>query len=143
MAPPTICLLLLASFLIQAQTQFQVHAEDQAFTSIVISQKGLDFLKELLVTEAVSSIIPLQVPQIEKSMRIPFLGSVHMVVSNITIYGIDVGPSYIKLGDDGIAIIASETTCNLSMNWYYSYSTWLAPVEVSDKGSASVQVWTR
>lgn len=63
-----------------------------------------------------------------------------MVVSNITIYGIDVGPSYIKLGDDGIAIIASETTCNLSMNWYYSYSTWLAPVEVSDEGSASVQV---
>ncbi|KAL6143972.1 hypothetical protein ACLB2K_054667 [Fragaria x ananassa] len=140
MAPPIMLLLLLASFLIPTQTQFQVEAKDEAFTSIVISQKGLDFLKELLVTEAVSSIIPLQIPRIEKSVRFPFLGSVEMVVSNITIYGIDVGSSYVKLGDDGIAIIASKTTCNLSMNWYYSYTTWVAPIEVEDEGSASVQV---
>ncbi|KAL6136989.1 hypothetical protein ACLB2K_062284 [Fragaria x ananassa] len=140
MAPPIMLLLLLTSFLIPTQTQFQVEAKDEAFTSIVISQKGLDFLKELLVTEAVSSIIPLQIPRIEKSVRFPFLGSVEMVVSNIKIYGIDVGSSYVKLGDDGIAIIASKTTCNLSMNWYYSYTTWVAPIEVEDEGSASVQV---
>lgn len=40
-----------------------------------------------------------------------------------------------------MALVASGTTCNLSMNWFYSYqNTWLVPVEVSDKGGASVQV---
>ncbi|XP_021832572.1 putative BPI/LBP family protein At1g04970 [Prunus avium] len=140
MAPPTIVLLLIASFFISTQTHLQVQATDDAFTSIVISQKGLDFLKDLLITKAVSSIIPLQLPQISKSTRIPFLGNVNMVLSNITIYGIDVGTSYFKLGDDGIDIIASGTTCNLSMSWYYSYSTWIAPVVVSDEGRASIQV---
>ncbi|EEF33422.1 Lipopolysaccharide-binding protein precursor, putative [Ricinus communis] len=63
-----------------------------------------------------------------------------MVVSNFTIYEINVLSSYVKPGDSGIAIIASGTTCNLSMNWYYQYSTWLLPVEIADKGRASVQV---
>lgn len=73
-------------------------------------------------------------------MKIPFVGNVHMVLSNTTIYKIDVSESYVKPGDTGIAIIVSGATCNLSMNWYYSYSTWLVPVEISDRGSASVQV---
>lgn len=141
MAPPTILFLLIASFFLAPPPHLQVQAADQAFTSVVISQKGLDFLKDLLVTQAVSSIIPLQLPKISKSKRIPFLGNVNMVLSNITIYGIDVGPSHFELGDDGIAIIASGVTCNLSMNWHYSYSTWIAPVVVSDEGRASIQVW--
>ncbi|XP_009365155.2 putative BPI/LBP family protein At1g04970 [Pyrus x bretschneideri] len=140
MAPPTILFLLIASFFLAPPPHLQVQAADQAFTSVVISQKGLDFLKDLLVTQAVSSIIPLQLPKISKSKRIPFLGNVNMVLSNITIYGIDVGPSHFELGDDGIAIIASGVTCNLSMNWHYSYSTWIAPVVVSDEGRASIQV---
>lgn len=63
-----------------------------------------------------------------------------MVLSNSTIYEIDVSESFVKPGDTGIVIIASGATCNLSMNWYYSYSTWLVPVQISDTGSASVQV---
>lgn len=39
-----------------------------------------------------------------------------------------------------MVIVASGTTCNLSLNWYYAYSTWLGPVKISDRGSASVQV---
>jgi lipopolysaccharide-binding protein len=116
---------------------------DQAFTSVVLSRQGLDFLKDLLINKAVSSIIPLKLPKIEKSVRIPFVGSVHMVLSDTTIYKIDVSESYVKPGDAGIVIIVSGATCNLSMNWYYSYSTWLVPVEISDTGSASVQVWLR
>ncbi|PKI32552.1 hypothetical protein CRG98_047050 [Punica granatum] len=63
-----------------------------------------------------------------------------MVLSNVTIYEIGVPTSYVRPGDAGVTIIASETTCNLSMNWYYSYSTWLVPIEVTDKGRASVKV---
>ncbi|KAF2284848.1 hypothetical protein GH714_031201 [Hevea brasiliensis] len=63
-----------------------------------------------------------------------------MRLSNITIYEIDVLSSFVKPGDTGIAIVASGATCNLSMSWYYQYSTWLLPVEIADRGNASVQV---
>ena len=138
MAPSIVLLLLAASFFIPTQTQLL--STEQSFTSVVLSQQGLDFLKNLLVTKAISSIIPLELPRIEKSTKIPF-GSIDAVISNITIHGIDVDSSYIKLGETGIAIIASGATCDLSMNWYYSYSTWLLPVLVSDEGSASIRVW--
>ncbi|MBA0715477.1 hypothetical protein Golax_014370 [Gossypium laxum] len=119
----------------------QLTTQDESFTSILVSQNGLDFVKDLLVNEAISSIIPLQLPAtIEKSARIPFLGNVHMVISNVTIYKIDVLASYVKLGNSGIAIVASGTTCNLTMNWHYTYSSWLVPIEISDGGRASVEV---
>lgn len=63
-----------------------------------------------------------------------------MLLSNITIYQLQVLDSYVKPGDTGLAIVASGTTCNLSMDWSYEYSTWLYPVEISDKGHASVEV---
>lgn len=128
----------MASFFIPTNSHLEL--TDQAFTSVALSQQGLDFVKNLLIDEAISSIIPLQLPKIEKSVKIPFVGNVHMVLSNTTIYKIDVSESYVKPGDTGIAIIVAGATCNLSMNWYYSYSTWLVPVEISDRGSASVQV---
>uniref|UniRef100_A0A7N0TB78 Lipid-binding serum glycoprotein C-terminal domain-containing protein n=1 Tax=Kalanchoe fedtschenkoi TaxID=63787 RepID=A0A7N0TB78_KALFE len=113
---------------------------DQAFISLLISTKGLDFVKDLLITQAVSSLTPLQLPNIENSAKIPVVGEVHIQLSNITIYHFDVTRSHVKPGDTGIAIIAYGAACNMSMNWFYSYSTWLVPIKISDKGSASVQV---
>ncbi|KAI3456871.1 hypothetical protein Pfo_013534 [Paulownia fortunei] len=63
-----------------------------------------------------------------------------MVLSNITIERIHVTSSTLKTGDSGILLDVSGATANLSMNWKYSYSTWLLPITVSDKGSATVQV---
>lgn len=131
----------MASFFIPTHTHLD--STDQAFTSLVISQQGLDFLKDLLTSKAVSSIISLKLPRIEKTVEIPFLGNVHMVLWNITINEVGVGSSYIKPGDTGIAMIASGMTCNMSMNWHYSYSTWLFPFVVSDEGGASIGVWLR
>ena len=138
---PTILFILIASLFIP--TLSHIESTDEAFTSIVISQQGLDFVKYLLIDKAISSIVPLKLPKIEKSVKIPFVGNVHMVLSNTKIYQIDVSESYVKLGDAGITIIVSGATCNLSMDWYYSYNTWLVPVEISDRGSASVQVLLR
>ncbi|KAJ1389021.1 Lipid-binding serum glycoprotein, C-terminal [Sesbania bispinosa] len=135
---PFFVLLLLASSLTHGYAQFQ--PKDQAFISLLITQNGLDFVKDLLVNKAISSIIPLRLRNIEKTVKIPVVGNVHMVLSNITIYQIDVPSSHVKPGETGISIIASGATCNLSMNWYYSYSTWFGPVEISDKGRAEVQV---
>ncbi|KAB1208762.1 hypothetical protein CJ030_MR6G024798 [Morella rubra] len=134
---PAVLFILIATFLVP--THSHLEPTDQAFTSVVLSQQGLDFLKDLLIDNAISSIIPLQLPNIEKSLKIPFVGTVYMVLSNSTIYEIDVSESFVKPGDTGIVIIASGATCNLSMKWYYSYSTWLVPVQISDTGSASVQ----
>jgi hypothetical protein len=107
---------------------------------MLITQNGLNFVKDLLVEKAISSIVSLQLPNIEKGTKIPFLGNVYMMLSNITIYEIDVGSSNVKPGENGILILASGVSCNLSVNWYYSYSTWIGPVKISDKGSAQVQV---
>ncbi|CAA7054088.1 unnamed protein product [Microthlaspi erraticum] len=116
------------------------HSQSDSFTSVLVTQNGLDFVKDLLVNKAIASIIPLQIPRIEKSVRIPFLGGIDVVVSNLTIYELDVASSYVKLGETGVVIVASGTTCNLSMNWHYSYTTWLAPIQIADQGIASVQV---
>ncbi|KAL5798008.1 hypothetical protein ACOSQ2_002828 [Xanthoceras sorbifolium] len=137
-------LLIASSSLCIATSHSQTHfrsTDQESFTSIVISQKGLDFVKDLLITQAISSIIPLRLPKIEKTVEIPVIGNVHMFLSNITIYSINVLSSYVNPGESGVAIVASGATCNLSMNWSYKYSTWvLVPIEISDKGSASVQV---
>ncbi|KAI4319884.1 hypothetical protein MLD38_033429 [Melastoma candidum] len=114
--------------------------QSQAFTSILVHQKGLDFVKDLLVNKAVSSSLPIRLPTIEKYQKIPFVGNVRMVLSEITIYKLDAPDSYIRPGDAGVAIIASGTTGDISMRWNYSYSTWLLPVEITDKGSARVKV---
>ena len=109
--------------------------------SAIISQKGIDFLKDLLIDKAISSVIPINLPESEKTVKIPFVGNVLMRLSNTTIYRVDVPSSDIKPGESGVSIIASGTTCDLSMDWLYSYSTWLVPAEISDKGRASVQVY--
>lgn len=136
-------LLLLAITSIFVPSQAYLSPSDQeSFVSVLISQTGLNFLKDVLVNEAVASSLPLRLSSLEKSVRIPVVGNVYMVLSNITIYEIDVSKSYVKTGDTGVAIIASGTTCNMSVNWYYSYSTWLLPIKVSDKGVASIQVFS-
>ncbi|XP_057955735.1 putative BPI/LBP family protein At1g04970 [Malania oleifera] len=131
-------LLLIASALTPSHTH--LYSTDQSFISLLVSRKGLDFVKDLLISEAVSSLTPLHLPQIQKTVKIPLVGNVHMVLSKITIYQIDVSSSYIEPGDAGLSIIASGTTCNLSMSWSYDYRTWLVPVTISDHGDASVQV---
>lgn len=87
-------------------------------------------------------MIPLKLPRIAKTTQFPFLGSVQMVLSNITIDKVHVlmNSSYVKLGDTGVVVVASGVTCDLSMHWFYEYSTWFWPVKVSDQGHASVQV---
>ncbi|KAL3851170.1 hypothetical protein ACJIZ3_013052 [Penstemon smallii] len=117
-----------------------VQSHEEGYVTAEISNKGLEFLKDLLIEKAESSLVPLELPKIEKSVKIPIIGSVQMVLSNITIEKIHVTSSTVKTGDTGILIDVSGATANLSMNWKYSYSTWLLPISVSDKGSATVQV---
>ncbi|KAH0987526.1 hypothetical protein GBA52_014703 [Prunus armeniaca] len=68
-------------------------AQEEGFIYVVISSKGLEFSKDLLIEQT---------------------------------------------SDSGIALIASGAKANLSMDWCYSYSTWL--FDISDQGDASIQV---
>ncbi|KAM7504233.1 hypothetical protein LguiB_003137 [Lonicera macranthoides] len=137
----TVTLILLRLLLISSSyAHVQSQSTEEGFISIYISDKGLDFVKDLLINKAVTSLVPLQLPQIEKSAKIPVVGSVDMVLSNVVIDQVDVSSSIVKPGETGITIVASGATAHLSMEWKYSYSTWLLPISISDNGVASVQV---
>lgn len=128
--------------LISSCWYLHVHCKvgDGGYISLQISEKGLDFVKDLVVKEALSSLTPLHLPRVEKSVKIPLLGNVQIVLLNITINHIDLPSSIIKTGQSGITLATSSATANLSMAWRYSYSSWLLPVAVSDQGDASIQV---
>ncbi|KAJ0101162.1 hypothetical protein Patl1_04132 [Pistacia atlantica] len=136
---PAILFIFLSILLVPTRTHLQ--SSEEGYISVVISNKGLDFVKSVLISKAISSIIPLKLKDIEKSKKIPVVGKVQMVLSNITIYNVNIDTSYAKIGDTGVVLVASGATANLSMNWKYSYGTWLLPIAVSDSGSASVLVW--
>ncbi|KAG7024940.1 putative BPI/LBP family protein, partial [Cucurbita argyrosperma subsp. argyrosperma] len=105
---------------------------------MLISQKGLNFIKDFLIDKAVSTIIPLRLPDIEKTVNIALIGKVHIVLSDIIIGSVEVESSHIRIGDTGVNIVAAKATANMSMKWQYTYNTWL--FEISDEGDASVQV---
>ncbi|XP_037434907.1 putative BPI/LBP family protein At1g04970 [Triticum dicoccoides] len=106
--------------------------------SAVISQSGLDFAKDLLVPRAAETLAQLSVPDIERSVSIPIIGAVRTVASRIVLGGVAVADSTVAAGDTGVVVAASLSSVNLTMEWSYSYSSWL--VEISDSGNASVQV---
>ncbi|XP_057540372.1 putative BPI/LBP family protein At1g04970 [Amaranthus tricolor] len=138
MAPFNLCKFIIFLSLFSTFTNFHVQSKRDGFISISISEKGLEFVKDLLTEKAVSSLTPLELSPIEKTVRIPLVGSVKIVLSNIVIYHIDVIYSDVEVGDDDISITASKATANLSMDWKYTYKNWF--VEVSDHGDASVEV---
>lgn len=138
---PTI--LFIALSLLFTLTSSHIQSNKEGSVSVQIPEKGLGFAKDLLIDKAVSSIIPLQVPDIEKYVKIRVIGKVYILLSNITIYHVDIASSYVTTGEGGIVLVASGATANLSMRWRYSYTTWLVPIAITDDGGASVQVATK
>lgn len=128
----TILVLLLSLLLVPAST------DEEGFVSVLISNRGLDFAKDVLIKSAISSIIPLQLPLIEKPVKIPVIGTVHLHLSNLTIYSVDITSSYVETGDTGIVLVASGATAHLSMNWSYKYHALV--IDISDHGTAVVEV---
>ncbi|ONK69264.1 uncharacterized protein A4U43_C05F21040 [Asparagus officinalis] len=118
----------------------QSQSADSGSISAIISEKGLNFVKDLLIEQELRALVPLKLKDVEKSIRIPLIGSVYVSLANITVLEVSVSSSTVHPGDTGVVIVASGATANLSMDWRYSYRTWLTPVEISDKGSALVQV---
>lgn len=125
-------------FLLFISTSVCVHEE--GFISVIISDKGLDFAKDILINQTIASIVLSQLPQIEKSVQVPLVGKAHVILSEITIKNIQVSSSYVETGDTGINVVVSGATANLSLNWRYTVSSWLIPIGISDSGTATVKV---
>ncbi|XP_076895510.1 putative BPI/LBP family protein At1g04970 [Bidens hawaiensis] len=115
-----------------------VQSDETGFISFGISQPGLEFAKDLLINTAISSLIPLQLPQIQQTVKIPVVGKVTMRLSDIVIYQVNVSSSVVQPGHTGVTIVASGATAGLRFDWSYSYTTWL--FEFTDSGVASVRV---
>lgn len=144
LSPMALVLLILLVLSVPSASDASVSQSDIGYISSVISESGLAFAKDLLVERAIDSLIPLRLHDIEKSVHIPLIGWVHIRAANITLSSINVSSSTVKPGESGIVIVASGATASLSFDWLYSYSTWLIPIEISDKGRAFVQVpWKR
>ncbi|XP_073055833.1 putative BPI/LBP family protein At1g04970 isoform X1 [Primulina eburnea] len=127
-------------FLILTFSCIHTRSDEEGHIEVRLYDKGLDFFKDLLIKKAESSLVPLELPDIEKSVKIPVVGKVHMALSSIIIETIDAISSTLHTGDSGIVVAVSGATANLSMDWSYSYKTWLLPISVSDEGTATVQV---
>lgn len=130
--------ILLFSLLSSSIPSIRAESDEIGFISAEISQIGLEFVKDVLINTAISSLIPIELPEIEQNVQIPLVGRVHMVLSNIVIYEVNVMHSIVESGEIGVTIVVSGATGNLSLDWGYAYSTWL--FEITDNGVASVQV---
>ncbi|KAG4952912.1 hypothetical protein AAZX31_14G017700 [Glycine max] len=133
---PSICFLLLSLLFLSSSTS----GDEEGFISVVISDKGLDFAKDILIDQAVASIVQSQLPQIEKTVQVPLVGKAKVVLSDITINDIQVNSSSVNTGETGIALVVSGATADLSLKWRYSVSSWLVPIGISDSGTATVKV---
>ncbi|KAL4325157.1 hypothetical protein GQ457_11G012720 [Hibiscus cannabinus] len=131
-----ICFMVFSFLLLPAGTL--VESLQEGYISGGLSKKGLDFAKDLLIEKAVSSMVPLHLSDIEKSVKIPLIGKVHLGLSDIVIYSVDFPFSSVETGDSGIVLIASGATANLRMKWKYSYKNWV--ITISDHGTATVEV---
>ncbi|KAK4804113.1 hypothetical protein SAY86_003930 [Trapa natans] len=139
LSSPPLFILICSLLIISTTTQLQSH-DEEGFISVLVSDKGLEFAKDLVISKALNSMLPLQLPHIRKSVRVPVVGEVDVLLSNIMIASVGIQSSYVKTGEEGIALIVSGATANLSLNWEYSYSSWFIPFPISERGSASVKV---
>ncbi|CAL0307374.1 unnamed protein product [Lupinus luteus] len=141
MAPPFF-LLLLSLVLIPTSVVVglqHLHEED-GFISVVISDKGLDFAKQFLIEQAIASIVPYQLSDIEKKVNVPLIGKAQVILSEITIKDIKINASSVNTGESSIVLIVSGATADLTMNWRYNARTSLVPIGISDSGTATVKV---
>jgi hypothetical protein len=115
--------------------------ENDGFISGVISNKGLDFAKDLLIEKGIETIVLLKLPEIENTAQVPLVGNAKVVLSDITIKDVQVNSSSVMIGESGIVIVVSGATVDLSMKWKYTVSSWLIPIGITDHGTASIKVW--
>lgn len=107
---------------------------------ITLSQRGLDYLKDVLLTQVLEAITPLPLPDITKTASIPFVGEVTASFTNVSLLRAAVPASTITLGETGVTVQGSNVAANLTLNWHYNYHNAWLPSPISDTGGADIKV---
>ncbi|KAL9394693.1 hypothetical protein Peur_013978 [Populus x canadensis] len=63
--------------LILVATAHNLQSGEEGYISLVLSSKGVDFVEDVMINKTVSTVIPLQLPDIKKPVKIPLIGKVH------------------------------------------------------------------
>lgn len=115
-------------------------ADDTPAIWITLAQRGLDYLKDVLLTQVLETITPLSLPSIRKTASIPIVGDVTASFTNVTLVHAEVPSSTIALGETGVAMQGFNGAANLTLNWQYTYQNIWLPGPVSDAGGADIKV---
>ncbi|MCO5614974.1 hypothetical protein L7F22_069260 [Adiantum nelumboides] len=107
---------------------------------VTLAQRGLDYLKDVLLTQVLDAISPFPLPDITKTTNIPFVGEVSLSFTNVTLVHAKVPSSTVALGDTGIIVQALNAAANLTLSWRYDYRNIWLPGPVSDFGGAEIKV---
>ncbi|KAI5056835.1 hypothetical protein GOP47_0028653, partial [Adiantum capillus-veneris] len=107
---------------------------------ITLAQRGLDYLKDVLLTQVLEAVTPFPLPNITRTANIPFVGEVSASFTNVTLVRAEVPSSTVALGDTGVAVQAFNAAANLTLSWQYDYRNIWLPAPVSDFGGAEVKV---
>lgn len=107
---------------------------------ITLAQRGLDYVKDVLLMQVLETITPFSLPDVMKTAYIPFVGDVSVSFTNVTLVRAEVPSSTIALGDMGIVMQGSNAAANLTLTWQYDYHNIWLPGPVSDSGGAEIKV---
>ncbi|WCJ37434.1 lipid-binding serum glycoprotein family protein [Euphorbia peplus] len=138
MSPILLFVFLASSLFIPAQTQHsQPSNNEEAFISIRFSQSGMDCLKSMLTSKVLQSITPLIFNKIERTINVPLLGDVDLLLSRTRITQVQVYSCCCNKCADGsgVQLIAWGEVCNLTINFHLPFYHWLA-----DNGCAGIKV---
>lgn len=104
-----------------------------------LSESGLTYVKEVLVSQILAEITPLSLPDIKAHVNSP-IGHVDTQITKIELSGANVSYSDVELGKKGITMYAANIRAHLRLHWFYEYSSDYVPFPINDGGWADVEV---
>jgi hypothetical protein len=115
------------------------NSEEVAGILVTLSEVGITYVKEVLVNQILSDIIPLALPDIHLQVKAP-VGVVDTTITRLELSGANVSHSDVKLGKTAITVSAENIKAKIHFHWVYQYTSSYIPFPVTDGGWADVEV---
>jgi hypothetical protein len=114
------------------------NSEEVAGILVTLSEVGITYVKEVLVNQILSDIIPLALPDIHLQVKAP-VGLVDTTITRLELTGANVSHSDVKLGKTAIMVSAENIKAKIHFHWVYQYTSSYIPFPVTDGGWADVE----
>jgi hypothetical protein len=115
------------------------NSQEVAGILVTLSEVGITYVKEVLVNQILSDIIPLALPDIHLQVKAP-VGLVDTTITRLELSGANVSHSDVKLGKTAITVSAENIKAKIHFHWVYQYTSSYIPFPVTDGGWADVEV---